>query len=177
MSPASCQPDRAFVRKMATPVRCIRPRSKLIKQQIELKLRDGEWRGEDFKAHDPLMEGAGQFKPEAAFIAFAFQFRCDAPGDLKEVRAGAAAGIKNDDIGIGEAARPAEFGFEKVVNTLDLVADDFRRRVPDAQIFPQLRVEGFEERLVEIRDGGDCRLAVDLSGRSCATGRAAGRPD
>jgi hypothetical protein len=60
-----------------------------LKQEIKLKLRYGERRGEDFKAHDSLMKGAGQFKPEAAFIAFAFQLRRDAPSDLKKIGAGA----------------------------------------------------------------------------------------
>lgn len=139
----------------------IRPRPKLIKQKIELKLRYGERRGENFKSHDPLMEGAGEFKPDAAFITFVLQLRGDASGNLKEVRPGATAGIKNHNIGIGEAAWPVEFGLEKVVNTLDLVTDDLRRRVPYAQIFPQLRVEGFEKWFVEIRDGSNCRLAVN----------------
>jgi len=92
--------------KYGNPVDRIRPRPKLIKQEIELKLRYGEWHGEDFKSHDAFMEGTGQFKPEAAFIAFAFQLRRYAPSDLKKIGAGATAGIKNYNIGIGEAARP-----------------------------------------------------------------------
>lgn len=144
------------------PVVRIRPRSELIEQQIQLKLRNSERRGEDLKPHNTLMERPRQFEPQAAFVAFAPQFGSNAPGDLKEVRTCTAARIENDNIRIGETARTAKLGFQEVVNALDLVADDFRRCIPDSQILAQLRVEGFEKRLIEIRDGGDCRLTVEL---------------
>ncbi len=46
-----------------------------------------------------------------------------------------------------------ELGAEKMVDALDHVADDFARGVPDAELLAELRVEGFEEGLVEVIDG------------------------
>ncbi len=40
-----------------------------------------------------------------------------------------------------------------MVDALDHVLDDFTRGVPDAELLAQLRVEGFEEGLVEVGDG------------------------
>ena len=40
------------------------------------------------------------------------------------------------------------------MNVPDLVADDLVRGVPDAEVFLELGVEGFQKRLVEVRDGG-----------------------
>ena len=40
--------------------------------------------------------------------------------------------------------------FERLVDPGDHVADDFRRRVPDAELLAQRQIEGFQERLVEI---------------------------
>ena len=65
-----------------------------------------------------------------------------------------AARVEHDDIRIGKAARPVEIGFQDVVDAADLIAHDFRRRVPYAQLFAKLRIEGFKERLIEIGNGG-----------------------
>ena len=53
-----------------------------------------------------------------------------------------------------------EIVFERLVHAGDHVADHLRRRVPDAQLFAQFGIEGFQERLVEVRH----RLALVKSG-------------
>ncbi len=117
-------------------MRLVRSRSKFIKQQVELKLRDRERCREDLKAHHPLVEGASQFQPKSVFIPFALQLGRDTSGDLQEVSARATAGIENDNLGIGQPARASKLCLQQVVNALDLIADDFGRRVPDTQIVP-----------------------------------------
>jgi hypothetical protein len=47
-----------------------------------------------------------------------------------------------------------------MVNAADLVADDLRRRVPDAQFLAKLRVERLKERLIEIGDGSNSGTLV-----------------
>jgi hypothetical protein len=99
-------------------------------------LRYGEGSREDFEAHYALVESAGQLETEAVFVAFALQFSGNAPRNLEKIGSGAAAGVENDDIGIGEAARPTKLRSQQVIYPLDLIADNFRRRVPDTEVFP-----------------------------------------
>src|SRR5450631_2667448 len=82
----------------------------------------------------------------------------DAMQDGGEIGSRAATGIENADGGTGEAEGLIEFGAEKMIDALDHVADDFFRRVPDAEILAQFWVESFEKRLVKI---GDCFLFTE----------------
>jgi Barrel-sandwich domain of CusB or HlyD membrane-fusion len=75
-------------------MRLIRCRSKLIEQQVKLKLRYRERRSQDFKAHDALVEGAGQFKSEGTFVTGALELCRNASGDFQKVCASAAARIR-----------------------------------------------------------------------------------
>jgi hypothetical protein len=113
-------------------MRLVRRRPKFIEQQIELQLRDREGRGQDLKAYGALVESTGQLQSESAFVAGTLQFGCNASGDFEKVRTRATSGIENNYLRIGEPPRPAKFCFQKVVNTLDLIADNFGWRVPHA---------------------------------------------
>ena len=84
----------------------------------------------------------------------------DAAQHFCEIRAGAAARVEHVDVFRGEALGDAEVVLQRLVNASDHVAHHFRWRVPDAQLLPKLGVEGFEERLVEVRH----RLALVEAG-------------
>jgi len=72
---------------------------------------------------------------------------------FNQVRTGAAAGIEHDHVGIGEAIGQIQFGAKDMVDAGNLVLDDFRRGVPDAELFAETGIVGFEEWFVEILDG------------------------
>jgi len=60
-----------------------------------------------------------------------------------------------------------------VVHALNHVADDFAWCVPDAEFLAELRVEGFEERLVKVVDGFVLIKSVEerrLDAVECVTG-------
>ena len=70
-----------------------------------------------------------------------------------QVGAGAAAGIEHVDVLIRETVGDTQFITQHRIHPRHHVADDFFRRVPDAQFAAQFRIEGFKERLVEILHG------------------------
>ena len=88
--------------------------------------------------------------PASAPEALTFEIGGDAAQHLRQIGAGAAAGVKHVDVLRGETLRDAEIVLQRPVHAGDHVADHFGRRVPDAELLAQRRVEGFEERLVEI---------------------------
>ena len=90
----------------------------------------------------------------------AFEIAGDAAQHFCEIRACTAARVEHVDVFRGEAVGDAEVVLQRLVNASDHVAHHFRWRVPDAQLLPKLGVEGFEERLVEVRH----RLALVEAG-------------
>ena len=83
--------------------------------------------------------------------ALSFQIDGDAAQHFGEIGPGAAARVEHVDVLRREAIRDAEIVLECLVHAGDHVADHFRRRVPDAQLLAQVGIEGFQERLVEVR--------------------------
>ena len=73
--------------------------------------------------------------------------------DGGEIGSGAAAGVEDADGGAGKAEGLIELGAEEMIDALDHVLDDFFGRVPDAEVFAELGIEGFKKRLVEVGDG------------------------
>ena len=54
--------------------------------------------------------------------------------------------------GIGQPVGQVQFLAQDPIHAGDLILDDFRRGVPHAQRLAQLRVVGFQERLVKVLD-------------------------
>jgi hypothetical protein len=65
---------------------------------------------------------------------------------------GSAAGIEDIDARVSKTVSDAEFLAQRRIDAVDHVANDFGRRIPNAEILPQRRVEGCQERLIEILD-------------------------
>ena len=77
----------------------------------------------------------------------------DAAQGLDQEGAGTAAGVEHVDALVGESFGDVEAVAEGLVDAGDHVADDFAWGVPDAELFAEVRVEGFEEGFVEVLDG------------------------
>jgi hypothetical protein len=77
----------------------------------------------------------------------------DAMEDGCEIGSGPTAGIENADGGAGEAKGLIELSAEETIDALDHVFDDWLGRVPDAEVFAELGIEGFKKGLVEVGDG------------------------
>jgi hypothetical protein len=74
----------------------------------------------------------------------------DALQDFHEICAGAATGIEDVNPGVAQAVGDVQFLTEHGVHPGDHVLHDFRRGIPDPQVFPQLGVKGLQEGLIEI---------------------------
>src|SRR5258708_38903119 len=71
---------------------------------------------------------------------------------LDEIGTGAATRIEHIDTWVRKTVRDAQFCAQHQVNARDHVLDDLNWRVPDAQLFAQLRIECLQEWFVEILD-------------------------
>ena len=78
------------------------------------------------------------------------EFGGDQAQHFDKVSAGAAAGVEHDDVGVGEAIRQAEFALQHGIHPRHLVAHDFFRGVPHAQLFAQCWVECLQEGFVKV---------------------------
>ena len=67
-----------------------------------------------------------------------------------QVSPGAAARVEHIHVRVRQAVRDVQFLAQHAIHPLDHVLHDLRRRVPDAKLLAKLRVERFQERLVEI---------------------------
>ena len=75
------------------------------------------------------------------------------PEHFDQVTPSAATRVKHYDIGICQAIGEIKFLAQHGIDASDLVLNDLRRGIPDAQILPQLRIERFQEWLIEVLDG------------------------
>ena len=141
-------------------------RIEVLHRQANLQMGDDEGRGHDLEAEHPLGRRlpdpcAGE-RPEA----LTFEIGGDAAQHLRQIGAGTAARVEHEDVLRRESVRDAEVVLQRPVHPRDHVADHFGRRVPDAELLAQRRVERFEEGLVEVRhrlafvEAGEERLAV-----------------
>ena len=69
------------------------------------------------------------------------------------IRPGAAARIEHIDVFRGQPIGNVEIVLKRLVHAGNHVLHDLGGRIPDPQLFPQIGIEGFEKRLVEIRNG------------------------
>ena len=112
---------------------------------------DHEGRRHDLEAKHPLSgrllhPGTGE-----GAEALAFKAGGDAAQHFGQIGAGAATRVEHIDVWRGETLPHAEVVLQRLVDPCNHVADNFGGRVPDAELLAQLGIEGFEERLVEIR--------------------------
>ncbi|MBB5553649.1 hypothetical protein GGI59_005468 [Rhizobium lentis] len=77
----------------------------------------------------------------------------DAAQDGVDVASSSAARVEHVDALVRQTVGDAEFVLQCAIDPRDHVVDDLGRRIPDTELFAELRIEGFEERLVEILDG------------------------
>ena len=84
----------------------------------------------------------------------------DAPKYFRQIRPGAAAWVEHVDVLRRQPVGDAEIVPQRLVHTRHHVAHDFRWRVPNAELLPQVGIERFEERFVEVRH----RLALVEAG-------------
>ena len=121
--------------------------------QADLEMRDDERRRHDLEAEHPF--GRRLLHPRAGQRAQAAPVEVggDAPEHLGEIGAGAAAGVEDVDVVGGQAVGDAQVVAQRAVDAGDHVADDLGGGVPDAELLAQVRVERFEEGLVEVGYG------------------------
>ena len=128
-------------------------RAQSLQEQAELEVGDDVRRGQELESEDPLAGGLLRFEGcEISPTLFLRVVAMDGAKSLNQIGAGAAAGVEDDD---ARSARPSgdANSSRSVIHAGHHVLDDLLGRVPDAEFFAQLRVEGFEEGLVEILDG------------------------
>ncbi len=162
------QPVRALVRK--TPIRGggLRPprtsvgrgfhgegrfaqwRPERFQLQADLQMGDDQGRRQDLEPEDALDRGAFEVVRDQRVVAFVLKRGRDAAQHRPQIGPGAAAGIEHDHTRVGEAVGDVQFRAQNLVDALDLVAHDLFGGVPDPQFLAQFRIEGLQERLVEI---------------------------
>jgi len=121
-----------------------------MQEQAELQVGDHEGGGQQFEAEDAGHGGALEVVPGEGAAALAFQTPGDGVEDFQQVGAGAATGVQHHHAGVGQAIGDAQFLAQGLVHPRDLVAHDFARGVPDAELLAQFRVERFQEGFVEV---------------------------
>jgi len=126
--------------------------AEILEEQAKLKMGDDEGSGENFEAEDAILCSLFEVASEEGVFTSLLESFVDFFEDFDEVGAGAATGVEDVDVFIGQAVRKIQFFAEDGVNAGDHVLDNFRRSVPDAEILAEFRVEGLEERLVKVLD-------------------------
>ncbi len=131
-------------------------RAPLVQQQAELQMRHHIRRRQQLEAEYPVQRRLFQLGAGQAAQTLLVQSRLDVAQHFGQIRAGAATGIENEDLRIGQPVGDVEFLAQHRIHPRHHVAHDFRWRVPHPQLLAQFRVEGLQERLVEIlhRAGG-----------------------
>ena len=114
---------------------------------------DHEGRGQNLKAENPGQRRLFELRGGQGRAALLVQGLLNPPQYLDQIGPGSAAGIEHQHRRIGQAIGQAQFLAQHGVHPRHLIADDFRRRVPDPQLLAQRRVVSLQERFVEILDG------------------------
>ena len=138
----------------ALALRVVQRLAEVLQDEDELQMRDDVGCGQEFKAEEALLRGLLHVgSGEHAFAARLGQGLVNLPQHLDEIRAGAAAGVEDEDARVGETVGDVQFLAQHGVHAGDHVFDNLRRGVPDAQFLAQRGIERLEERLVEILHG------------------------
>ena len=118
-----------------------------------MKMCDDERRGQDLEPEDAVERRTLQIVASQRIAALVAQGLRDLPQHLHQERAGPTARVEDVDVRVGQAVHDAKRIPQFGIDAGDHVLYDLDRRVPDAQVFPKLGVERFQERLVEVLDG------------------------
>ena len=127
---------------------------------------DDEGRGHDLEAEHALRRRLANPRPHERPEAATAEVGGDAAQHLGQIGTGAATRVEHVDVLGRESVRDVEVVLQRPVHAGHHVANHLRRRVPDTELLAQVRVEGFEEGLVEVRnclafvEAGEERLAV-----------------
>ncbi len=95
-------------------------------------MRDDKRRGQEFEPEHAAQGGLFYVLRGECIVAFGCERGGDGFEDFYEVCAGAAAGIEDIDVGIGEAVLEVEFFAQDGVGARDHIFDNFDRRIPHA---------------------------------------------
>ena len=140
-------------------------RVEVLHGEPDLEMGDDEGRGHDLEAEHAF--GRRLFHPRTGQRpeALAFEIGGDAAQHLRQIGPGAGARVEHVDVLRRQPFGDAEVVLKRLVHPGDHVADDLRRRVPDAELLAEVRVEGLEEGFVEIGH----RLALGEAGEEGGT--------
>ena len=122
-------------------------------EKIDLEVGDDIGRGKEFEAVESFLGHLANLERGLGFAAALDEAAVDEAQRLDEEGPGAAAGVEDDDAGIGETVGQSKIFPERLVHAADHVTDDLGRGIPDAEVFAQLGIELGEEGLVEILHG------------------------
>ena len=114
---------------------------------------DDEGGGHNLEAEHPLRGGLLHPRPCECTEAPAIEVGGDAAQRLGQECAGAAAGIEDVDVVRRQPVLDAEVVLQRHINAGYHVADHLGWGVPDTELLAQGRIEGLQERLVEIGHG------------------------
>ena len=104
---------------------------------------DHEGRRQDLEAENARQRRLLELGGSQGRAALLVQGLPNPPQHLDQIGTGSAAGIEHQHRRIGQTVGQAEFLAQHGVHPRHLIADDFRRRVPDAQLLAQHRVVSF----------------------------------
>ena len=90
--------------------------------------------------------------PDECAEALFLEIARNAAQHLGEIRPGPAAGVQHINVLRCQPVRDPEVVLQRPVHPRDHVADDLVRGVPDPELLAEVRIEGSEERLVEVRN-------------------------
>ena len=119
----------------------------------ELEVCDHERGGEYLEPEDALDGGLFEALGHQGIAAFFVQGVVNAAQGFDEIGAGAATGVEDHHVVVGQPVGDLEFVAQDAIDAFDLVRHDLGGRIPDAEFFAQFGVVGFQEGLVEILDG------------------------
>jgi len=121
-----------------------------MQQQTQLQVRHHIRRRQQFEAEHPLQRRLFQLGAGQTTQTLLVQSRLDVAQHFGQIRAGAATGIENEHLRIGQPVGDVEFLAQHRIHPRHHVAHDFRRRVPHPQLLAQFGIEGLQERFVKI---------------------------
>ena len=111
---------------------------------------DHEGRRHDLEAEHAVHRRLLQVRRHQRVAALVAQGSGDAVQHLDQVRARAATRVQHDYVGVGQAVGQIQLVAQDLIHAGDLVLDDLRRGVPDAEGLAQLGVVGFQERFIKV---------------------------
>ncbi len=132
----------------------------VLHRQAHLQMGNDERCRHDLEAEDALRGGLLDPGASERSKSSSLEILRDAPQHLREIGPGSAARIEDVDVLRRQAVGNVQIVAERLVHPRNHVLHHLGRRVPDAQLLTECRVEGLQERLVEVRH----RLALVEAG-------------